>query len=170
MGSGFWQGQRPIEQRVDDLIKTVQLEAHRHKESQNLSGGMRRRLSIALALVSPSESSIVILDEPTTGLDAMVREDVWQLIKRLRHNRCIVMTTQHLQEAEELADQVALLDMGKMRAKGSVDEIKKQFGIGYNLIISHKEPLDGKFEHEQEILTRVRGSFLDEKMSTETRS
>lgn len=77
MGSGFWQGQRPLEQRVDDLIKTVQLEAHRHKESQNLSGGMRRRLSIALALVSPSESSIVILDEPTTGLDAMVREDVW---------------------------------------------------------------------------------------------
>ena len=65
---------------------------------------MRRRLSIALALVSPSESSIVILDEPTTGLDAMVREDVWQLIKRLRQNRCIVMTTQHLQEAEELAD------------------------------------------------------------------
>lgn len=104
VGRGFWQGQRPIEQRVDELIKTVQLEPHRHKESQNLSGGMRRRLSIALALVSPSESSIVILDEPTTGLDAMVREDVWQLIKKLRQNRCIVMTTQHLQEAEELAD------------------------------------------------------------------
>ena len=63
-----------------------------------------------------------------------------------------------------------MLDMGKMRAKGSVDEIKKQFGIGYNLIISHKNPLDGKFEHEQEILRRVEGSFLDEKMSTETRS
>jgi len=90
--------------KIDELIKTVQLDEHRHKESANLSGGMRRRLSIALALVSPSESSIVILDEPTTGLDAMVRQDVWQLIKKLKSNRCIVMTTQHLQEAEELAD------------------------------------------------------------------
>ena len=52
----------------------------------------------------------------------------------------------------------------------TVDEIKKQFGIGYNLIINRKEPLEGKFEHEQEILARVKGSFLDEKMSTETRS
>ena len=71
---------------------------------------MRRRLSIALALASPSENSIVILDEPTTGLDAMVREEVWQLIKSLKYGRCIVMTTQHLEEAEELADQVALID------------------------------------------------------------
>lgn len=60
--------------------------------------------------------------------------------------------------------------MGKMRARGSVDEIKKQFGIGYNLIISHKEALKGRYEHEQEILSRVKGSFLDEKMSTELRS
>jgi len=60
------------------LINTVDLEPHQHKEAQNLSGGMRRRLSIALALVSPSNSSsIVILDEPTTGLDAMVRDQVW---------------------------------------------------------------------------------------------
>lgn len=60
------------------MINTVDLEPHQHKEAQNLSGGMRRRLSIALALVSPSNSSsIVILDEPTTGLDAMVRDQVW---------------------------------------------------------------------------------------------
>jgi ATP-binding cassette subfamily A (ABC1) protein 3 len=79
--------------RVGDLIKTVRLENHRDFESQNLSGGMRRRLSIALALASPSKNSIVILDEPTTGLDAMVREEVWQLIRNLKDGRCIVMTT-----------------------------------------------------------------------------
>jgi len=60
--------------------------------------------------------------------------------------------------------------MGTMRAKGSVDEIKKQFGIGYNLVINHKVPLDGRFEHEAEILARIKGALLDEKMSTESRS
>jgi len=82
-----------VKQRVDELIQTVSLDKHRHVQSQNLSGGLRRRLSIALALASPSESSIVILDEPTTALDAIVRDQVWQLIKSLRKNRCIVMTT-----------------------------------------------------------------------------
>lgn len=82
-----------ITERIEALLKTVQLQDARHVLSSNLSGGMRRRLSIALALVSPTDSSIVILDEPTTGLDAMVRDQVWQLIKRLRQNRCIVMTT-----------------------------------------------------------------------------
>ena len=96
---------------------------------------MRRRLSIALALASPSESSIVILDEPTTGLDAMVRDEVWQLIKHLKYGRCVVMTTQHLEEAEELADQVALLDQGKLVHKGSVTDIKRKFGVGYNLSV-----------------------------------
>lgn len=89
---------------MDQLIEKVSLGTHRNVESQNLSGGLRRRLSIALALISPCEGSIVILDEPTTGLDAIVRDQVWQLIKSLKEDRCIVMTTQHLQEAEELAD------------------------------------------------------------------
>lgn len=85
-----------ITQKVEQLIRTVSLDSHRHVETQNLSGGLRRRLSIALALISPSESSIVILDEPTTGLDAIVRDQVWQLIKSIKQNRCVVMTTQHL--------------------------------------------------------------------------
>lgn len=159
-----------LSQRVDQLIATVNLQSHRHVQAQSLSGGMRRRLSIALALVSPSESSIVILDEPTTGLDAMVRDQVWQLIKELRKNRCIVMTTQHLEEAEELADQVALLDMGKMVAKGSVDEIKKKFGIGYNLVVSHE---DSKHESERlrEIVNRnVPGCTFDSGNSSATKS
>jgi ATP-binding cassette, subfamily A (ABC1), member 3 len=86
-------GSKTITQRVDELIKVVSLQKHRHVESQHLSGGLRRRLSIALALASPNESSIVILDEPTTGLDAIVRDQVWQLIKSLKQNRCIIMTT-----------------------------------------------------------------------------
>ena len=81
----------------------------------------------------------MILDEPTTGLDAIVRDQVWQLIKSLKNDRCIVMTTQHLQEAEELANEVALLDMGKLISKGTVDQIKRKFGIGYNISITNNK-------------------------------
>ena len=150
---------KTIKQRVDELINTVQLSNHRHVEAQNLSGGYRRRLSIALALASPCESSIVVLDEPTTGLDAMVRDQVWNLIRSLKTGRCIVMTTQHLQEAEELANQVALLDLGKIITKGTVDEIKKKFGIGYNLVITTET---NKEQYELEILKRISGSYRDE--------
>ena len=78
------------------------------------------------------------------------------------------MTTQHLQEAEELADKVALLDLGKMVAKGSVDEIKKMFGIGYNLIINQQD--DQPIQYEELILHQIPGSFRDEKNSNEQKS
>lgn len=69
----------------------VSLDKNRYTLSANLSGGMKRRLSIALGIVA--ESSILILDEPTTGLDPLVRDQVWQLIKTLKRGRCILMTT-----------------------------------------------------------------------------
>ena len=78
------------------------------------------------------------------------------------------MTTQHLQEAEELADQVALLDLGKMVSKGSVDEIKKKFGIGYNLIIHNQS--SSLSEYEPEILKRILGAYKDGKSSSEQKS
>lgn len=157
--------QQELEGRIDWLLKTVKLDRHRDFESQALSGGMRRRLSIALALASPSDSSIVILDEPTTGLDAMVREEVWQLIKSLKHGRCIVMTTQHLQEAEELADKIALLDAGKMVAKGTVTEIKRKFGIGYCITIGRAD--DEQAEIDEAVLRMVPGSIRDTDISAQ---
>lgn len=143
-------------QRVNNLINAVKLNSHRDFESQQLSGGMQRRLSIAMALASPTENSIVILDEPTTGLDALVREEVWQMIKSLKKGRCIVMTTQHLQEAEELADQVALLDQGKLVQKGTVDEIKKKFGVGYNLRITFDDTVS-QLETEEKLHDLIPG-------------
>ena len=89
----------------------------------------------------------------------MVRDQVWQLIKSLKNGRCIVMTTQHLQEAEELANQVALLDLGKIITKGTVDEIKKKFGIGYNLVLNVDK---NEQQYEHEILKRIPGSYRDE--------
>ena len=85
------------------------------------------------------------------------------------------MTTQHLQEAEELADQVALLDLGKIVAKGSVDDIKKKFGIGYNLVInndcnSYQESNYFNSKLENCILSRIKGSYFDEKNSNDLKA
>ena len=98
-------------------------------------------MSIAMSIAS--ESKILIMDEPTTGLDPLVREHIWTLIKSLKKGRCILLTTQHLEEAEELADKLALMETGKLVAQGTPDEIKKRFGVGYNLkILKH----EGQFE------------------------
>ena len=95
---------------------------------------MKRRLSIGMGIVA--DCRILILDEPTTGLDPLIRDQIWQLIKTLKKDRCILMTTQHLEEAEELADHLALLETGKLVSSGTVDEIKKRYGVGYNLRIN----------------------------------
>lgn len=97
---------------MEEVLEMVSLDKSRDKVSVKLSGGLKRRLSIAMGIVA--ESKVLILDEPTTGLDPIVRDQIWSLIKSLKKDRCILMTTQHLEEAEELADGLALLEMGKL--------------------------------------------------------
>jgi ABC-type multidrug transport system ATPase subunit len=80
-----------LKKRVEEVLYLVSLDKNRHTGSANLSGGMKRRLSIAMGIVA--ESKVLILDEPTTGLDPIVRDQIWQLIKTLKKDRCIIMTT-----------------------------------------------------------------------------
>jgi ABC-type multidrug transport system ATPase subunit len=80
-----------LKKRVEEVLYLVSLDKNRHTRSANLSGGMKRRLSIAMGIVA--ESKVLILDEPTTGLDPIVRDQIWQLIKTLKKDRCIIMTT-----------------------------------------------------------------------------
>ena len=92
------------------------------------SGGMRRRLDLALALVH--EPAILFLDEPTTGLDPASRRDIWAEVRRLNQQlgMTIFLTTQYLEEADELADRVAIIDRGEIVAQGKPDELKAAFG------------------------------------------
>jgi len=103
-----------LKRRVDQVLDEVSLDKSRHTITSKLSGGTKRRLSIAMGIVA--ESRVLIMDEPTTGLDPIVRDQIWSLIKTLKRGRCIVMTTQHLEEAEELADGLGMLETGKLVA------------------------------------------------------
>lgn len=107
---------------IDGLIELVNLEDKRNVQYRNLSGGLRQRLGIALALVNDPE--VVFLDEPTTGLDPRARHDVWNVLKNLkRQGKTVLLTTHYMEEAELLADRVAIISRGKIIAMGSPGQL-----------------------------------------------
>jgi len=113
-------------QVADDLLKRLGLTDAAHRRVSTYSGGMRRRLDIAMSLVG--KPRLIFLDEPTTGLDPEARLDVWNIVKELANGGTTVfLTTQHLEEAEQLADQVAILHEGRIIAGGTLAELKKLF-------------------------------------------
>ncbi|MBN1539845.1 MAG: ABC transporter ATP-binding protein, partial [Candidatus Thermoplasmatota archaeon] len=96
---------------------------------KNLSGGLKQRVGFAAALVN--DPTIVFLDEPTTGLDPAARHEVWRVIKGLRKDgKTIFLTTHYMEEAQELADHVAIINHGRIIAEGSVDELIDRYGKG----------------------------------------
>ena len=112
------------------------LTEHKHKLGKEMSGGMKRKLSLAMAIVT--QPKVLILDEPTSGLDIESRRQVWELIKRLKVGRSIIMSSQHLEEADELADRICIMTKGQLLALDTPSNIKKQFGVGYKLILEPK--------------------------------
>lgn len=94
------------------------------KKAKKLSGGMQRRLSIALALITNPQ--ILFLDEPTLGLDVLARRELWTMIKNLKGKITIILTTHYLEEAEALSDRVGIMSKGKLTAMGTVTELTAQ--------------------------------------------
>lgn len=127
-------GKKMTEQDVNDLLKTVGLDERSKSIALKLSGGEKRRLGIALALVGDAE--LLFLDEPTTGLDPQARRSLWTLLERLRdEGRTILLTTHYLEEAERLADDVAVIHKGEIIARGSPHDLMAQFGGGISILL-----------------------------------
>ncbi len=113
-------------QVADDLLKRFGLIEAADRRTSTYSGGMRRRLDIAMSLIGKPQ--LIFLDEPTTGLDPEGRIEVWKTVKELAGNgTTIFLTTQYLEEAEQLADQIAILHEGRIIASGTLADLKKLF-------------------------------------------
>lgn len=113
-------------QVAEELLKRFGLAVAADRAASTYSGGMRRRLDIAMSLIGKPQ--LVFLDEPTTGLDPEARLEVWKIVKELAQGGTTVfLTTQYLDEAEQLADQIAILHEGRIIASGTLAELKKLF-------------------------------------------
>jgi len=122
--------QRAAKQRADELIQRFDMGHAADRRVSTYSGGMRRRIDIAVALVVPPR--VLFLDEPTTGLDPRSRRDVWDLVASLRRQDVtVLLTTQYLEEADVLSDSIVVLDSGRIAASGTADELKCRVGVSY---------------------------------------
>ncbi|DAZ93924.1 TPA: LOW QUALITY PROTEIN: hypothetical protein N0F65_008867 [Lagenidium giganteum] len=126
-----------LQQEVNSKIAEVGLTDKRSVLSSALSGGMKRKLSVAIALLG--DSSLVFLDEPTSGMDPYSRRSTWEILMNNRQNRVLVLTTHFMDEADILGDRIAIMAEGELRCCGSPLFLKNRFGAGYNLTIVKKE-------------------------------
>jgi ABC-2 type transport system ATP-binding protein len=122
----------PHPRDVDEVIELAGLSEKRDERARNLSGGQRRRLDLALALIGDPE--LIFLDEPTTGFDPAARRGAWQTIRSLRDlGKTVLLTTHYLDEAQELADRVAIIKGGRILAEGSPEELGVGGGSRYRV-------------------------------------
>lgn len=126
IASLYYKDKKIIKEKAEGLIEKFNLGEVAKKRARLLSGGMQRRLSIAMALVS--DPKILFLDEPTLGLDVIARKELWNVIKDLKKSITIILTTHYMEEAENLADRIAIMVKGKLVALGTVKQLKKQTG------------------------------------------
>ena len=157
-------GTEQVNYMVEKILEDVKLKKFRKYLVRELSGGMRRRLSLGVALVG--EPPIVFLDEPTTGLDPKNKREIWDILSHCKENRCMILTTHLMDEAETLCDRIGIILKGKIRCLGSQYKLKNNYGKGFKLCINLKPfTVESKKNNDDNIIIDDRdekiGFFFD---------
>jgi ABC-type multidrug transport system ATPase subunit len=121
---------------LEQKLRSVSLMPVRDHEAGTYSGGMKRRLSVAISSIG--DPPLIIMDEPTTGMDPKSVQHVWHMIQELKKNRSILLTTHSMEEAEILADRIAVMNLGEIMCIGTSLHLKNKYGDGYRLSVSVK--------------------------------
>ncbi|KAL3853226.1 hypothetical protein ACJMK2_016782 [Sinanodonta woodiana] len=126
-----------LKAEVDEMIRVLGLEAKRNALSSTLSGGQKRKLSVGIALIAGSK--IVILDEPTSGMDPAARRQTWEILQKFRSGRTMILTTHFMDEADILGDRIAIMANGVVKCAGKSMFLKRIYGAGYHMVmVKHK--------------------------------
>lgn len=112
------------EKRVSEAIEMFSLEEYKSSYAKTLSGGWKRRLSIAMAIIG--EPKVLFLDEPTLGLDVLARRELWSVVEKLKNKITIILTTHYMEEAEHLSDRIGVMVNGNLIALGTLSELEEQ--------------------------------------------
>uniref|UniRef100_A0A8C6QCJ9 ABC transporter domain-containing protein n=1 Tax=Nannospalax galili TaxID=1026970 RepID=A0A8C6QCJ9_NANGA len=121
---------------TEAMLEYTGLHHKRNEEVQDLSGGMQRKLSIAIAFVG--DSKVVVLDEPTSGVDPYSRRSIWDLLLKYHSGRTVIMSTHHIDEADLLGDCITIISQGRLYCRGTPLFLKNCFGTGFYLTLVHK--------------------------------
>lgn len=154
-----------VKSLVDGTIDQLELTPHRKKLSMTLSGGMKRKLCVAIALIG--DPDVVLLDEPSAGLDPVSRHNLWHVILKTMAHRSVILTTHSMDEAEALCKRIGIMVQGQLRVLGTKQYLKSKFGSGFELTVKLKvNPTD--FQTQQDRLTNfVRSLFASSNIITE---
>ncbi|XP_048088794.1 LOW QUALITY PROTEIN: ATP-binding cassette sub-family A member 5 [Alosa alosa] len=128
---------------IHSVVNALELKEHLHKQAKNLSGGIKRKLCFAISMLGNPQ--IVLLDEPSTGMDPKSKQRMWRAIRAAFKNkqRGAILTTHYMEEAEAVCDRVAIMVSGQLRCIGSIQHLKGKYGRGYSLEIKLREELTG---------------------------
>mmetsp|Transcript_270 Transcript_270/g.475 ORF Transcript_270/g.475 Transcript_270/m.475 type:complete len:855 (-) Transcript_270:2340-4904(-) len=134
-----YKGGKPeeIEEQVQRMLEEIDLVDVKTQLSKTLSGGQKRKLSVAIAMIG--NSKVVILDEPTSGMDTSARRRLWEMLKKNKAGRIVILTTHYMDEADMLGDRISIMAEGKVQCTGSSLFLKNRYGVGYNLVIAKKD-------------------------------
>lgn len=153
---------------IDELLQQLGLSDKADTNMRKLSGGMKRRVLIAQALVHRPQ--VLVLDEPTAGVDVELRKTLWGFVRRLHADgHTIVLTTHYLEEAEELCDRIAIIDHGKMIALESKDDLLA-LGLGNRLLVTAQKPINNVPAEFTDKVARIEGKELELMLNRETDS
>ncbi len=144
---------------TEELIEAVHLQDKRDVWFTNLSGGLKQRVGVAIAMVN--DPDLIFLDEPTTGLDPKARREVWEVIRKLKsQNKTVILTTHYMEEAEVLSDHVAIMNDGKFIAMGTPRQIIDQYGSGSTCVVKGANAAAGEAVLSAGMIHETKGGDL----------
>jgi ABC-2 type transport system ATP-binding protein len=148
--------------RVDKALHLAQLESRRRSKVKEFSGGMKRRLAIVRSLIH--DPSLLMLDEPSLGIDVQSRVEIWDRIKEMKDKRTIIITTNYMEEADYLCDRVAILDHGRLIALGSPDELKRSH-LGEVVELALKDAPQSFLDNLAQVFAGITENFITEELT-----